>query len=140
MQKILAGCAGLFLLLNEQVHAGEVICPAVTDIQRNIETADDIYSVNLRDDREWASQSLVDKVDPVLSRFNGAEYALHESTEDELAPTRTNITCKYGQINLTLEYLQVRKPYFSRWTDDHCESLQLRDCKLIDADHANVTF
>jgi len=140
MQKILAGCAGLCLLLNGQVHAGEIICPAVTDIHRDIKTADNTFSVNGRDDREWASQSLVDTVDPLSLKFNGAEYVLYKPDESEQTPTRATITCKYGQINLTLEYLQVQEPYFSQWLDNRCESLEPRDCILTNADYFNVTF
>ncbi|MDB6442290.1 hypothetical protein SAMN03159507_00884 [Pseudomonas sp. NFACC32-1] len=140
MQRILAGCAGLFLSLNGYLHAGEIICPAVTDIHRNMETADDTYSVEVRDDREWASQQLVEEVNPALLEFSGAEYVLHEPDGDEQTPTRATIICRYGQLNLTLEHLQVQEPFFSEWADNRCESLDPSVCRLINADYFNVTF
>lgn len=140
MQNTLAKGAGLLMLFVGHIQANEITCPAVTDIHRKIESVEDIYSVEVQDDREWQSQSLVDVVDPALLQFNGAEYAIDESDDAEQTPTRMTITCKYGEINLTLEYLQVVEPGFSPWEDNRCESLDTKACKLITADYFNLSF
>ncbi|MCG6573272.1 DUF3757 domain-containing protein [Pseudomonas sp. AF32] len=140
MQKILAGGAGLFMLLNGYVHAGEIICPAVTDIQKVVGAVEDVYSVDIPDEHKWASESLVDVVDPDSLKFNGAEYAPHEINENGQATRRATLTCRYGQINLILEYVQLQESSFSQWAENRCESHEPRICALIDADYFNVSF
>ncbi|EJK98805.1 hypothetical protein PflQ2_0523 [Pseudomonas fluorescens Q2-87] len=75
-----------------------------------------------------------------LLQFNGAEFAIHEPDADDHAPTRATITCKYGAINLTLEYLQVQEPTLLPWADNRCESLDIKTCRLTSADDFRVSF
>ncbi|AHL36349.1 hypothetical protein CD58_27320 [Pseudomonas brassicacearum] len=135
MRNILTvGGAGMLLLIIGHVHAGEITCPAVTQIHR------DTGSIEVQDDHEWESHSVVGVANPALLQFNGAEFAIHESDADNQAPTRATITCKYGAINLTLEYLQVQEPTLLPWTDNRCESPDIKTCKLINADDFHGSF
>ncbi|MCP1452863.1 MULTISPECIES: DUF3757 domain-containing protein [Pseudomonas] len=138
MKKILAGGAALLLLIIGQAHAGEITCPAVTDIHRNIESVEDVFFVDVQDDHEWESESLVDVVDPESLQFEGAEYVIHEADEDRQATTRATITCRYGDINLNMEYQQILEPAFSGWVNNRCESPNTRMCRLMDGDYFNL--
>lgn len=128
------GGAGIFLLMIGHVHAGEITCPAVTQIHHNTE------SVEVQDHREWQSQSLVEVVDPARWQFNGAEFAVHEPDGDGQAPTKATITCKYGELNLTLEYLQVQETTSLPWANNRCESPDTHMCRLINADYFSLSF
>ncbi|WLH45851.1 DUF3757 domain-containing protein [Pseudomonas beijingensis] len=139
MKKILAGGAILLLLIIGPVHAGEITCPAVTDIHRNIESVEDIFFVDIQDEHEWESESLVDVVDPVSLQFEGAEYVIHRD-DDEQAATRATITCRYGAINLKLEEQQILEPTFSKWVSNRCESADTRMCRLMDGDYFNLIY
>ncbi|CAI8802058.1 hypothetical protein [Pseudomonas brassicacearum] len=79
MKRILAGGAVLLWLIIGHAHAGEITCPAVTDIRRNIETVEDVFFVDIQDGHEWESESLVDVVDPSSLRFEGAKYVIHDN-------------------------------------------------------------
>ncbi|OPG71582.1 DUF3757 domain-containing protein [Pseudomonas ogarae] len=138
MKKILAGRAVLLLLIFGHVHAGEITCPAVTNIHRNIESVEDVFFVEVQDDHEWESESLVDVVDLASLQFEGAEYVIHKADEGQQAATRATITCRYGDINLNLEYQQILEPAFSGWINNHCESSDTRMCRLMDGDYFNL--
>ncbi|KQW33465.1 MULTISPECIES: hypothetical protein [Pseudomonas] len=138
MKKILAGGAVLFWLIIGHAHAGEITCPAVTDIHRNIEPVEDVFFVDVQDGYEWESESLVDVVDPASLQFKGAKYVIHEADEDRQAATRATITCRYGDINLNLEYQQILEPAFSGWVNNRCESPDSRMCRLMDGDYFNL--
>ncbi|WP_024618694.1 DUF3757 domain-containing protein [Pseudomonas kilonensis] len=138
MKKILAGGAALLLLIIGHAHAGEITCPAVTDIHRNIESVEDVFFVEIQDDHEWESESLVDVVDPASLQFEGAEYVIHEADEEIQAATRATITCRYGDINLNMEYQQILEPAFSGWVNNRCESPNTRMCRLMDGDYFNL--
>ncbi|MDP9785789.1 DUF3757 domain-containing protein [Pseudomonas fluorescens] len=140
MKKIPAGGAVLLMLIIGHVHAGEITCPAATSIHRNIEALEDVYSVDGQENHEWASESLVDVVDPTSLRFEGAEYVIHESDEDKQAARLATITCRYGDINLKLAYQQILEPAFSRWANNRCESRDTRMCRLMDNDYFNLIF
>lgn len=140
MRKIVAGGAGLLMLVLGQVHADEIICPAVSDIRRNIESVEDVYFVDLPDDRDWKSVSLVDVVDPPSLKFEGAEYEIHEADGDKQALATATITCRYGEINLTQKRIQILEPSFSRWVDNRCASPDPKMCTLISADYFNLSF
>ncbi|ALQ06170.1 DUF3757 domain-containing protein [Pseudomonas brassicacearum] len=140
MKRILAGGAVLLWLIIGHAHAGEITCPAVTDIRRNIETVEDVFFVDIQDGHEWESESLVDVVDPSSLRFEGAKYVIHETDEDTQAVTRATITCRYGDINLNLEYQQILEPAFSVWVDNRCESPDTRMCRLMDGDYFNLIY
>lgn len=140
MKKILAGGAVLLLLIIGHVHAGEVTCPAVTDIRRNIESVEDVFFVDAQDDHEWESESLVDVVDPVSLQFEGAEYVIHKDDGNEQTSSRATVTCKYGAINLKLEEHQILEPTFSKWVSNRCESADTRMCRLMDGDYFNLIY
>ena len=140
MKKILAGGAVLLLLIIGHVHAGEITCPAVTDIHRNIESLEDVYTVDERQEHEWKSESLVDVVDPASLQFEGAEYVIDEDDGDEQTATRATITCRYGAINLKLDYKQILEPAFSMWVSNRCESTDTRMCRLMDGDYFNLIY
>ncbi|WP_420234787.1 DUF3757 domain-containing protein [Pseudomonas sp. ABY48] len=140
MKKILAGGAVLLWLIIGHAHAGEITCPAVTDIHRNIESVEDVFFVDIHDDHEWESESLVDVVNPSSLQFEGAEYVIHEADEDQQAATTATITCRYGDINLNLEYQQILEPAFSGWVNNHCDSPDTRMCRLMDSDYFNLIF
>jgi len=135
MRNILTvGGAGMLLLIIGHVHAGEITCPAVTQIHT------DTGSIEVQDDHEWESHSVMEVANTALLQFNGAEFAIHEPDADDHAPTRATITCKYGAINLTLEYLQIQEPTLLPWADNRCESLDIKTCRLISADDFRVSF
>ncbi|ROM69192.1 DUF3757 domain-containing protein [Pseudomonas brassicacearum] len=135
MRNILTvGGAGMLFLIIGHVHAGDITCPAVTQIHR------DPGKIEVQDDHEWESHSLVEAANPALLKFNGAEFAVHETDTHNQAPTRATITCKYGAINLTLEYLQVQEPTLLPWADNRCESPDIKTCRLINADDFRVSF
>ncbi|WP_431080801.1 DUF3757 domain-containing protein [Pseudomonas thivervalensis] len=138
MKRILAGGSVLLLLIIGHVQAGEIICPAVTDIHRNIESLEDVYLVEIREDQEWKSESLVDVVDPTSLQFEGAEYAIHEDDGDEQTPSRATITCRYGAINLKMDYQKILVPAFSTWVSNRCESADIQMCRLMDSDYFNL--
>ncbi|MFL7964806.1 DUF3757 domain-containing protein [Pseudomonas kielensis] len=140
MKKILAGGAIMLLMIIGHVHAGEITCPTVTDIHRNIESLEDVYFVDIREDQEWKSESLVDVVDPASLRFEGAEYVIHEDDGDEQTAIHTTITCRYGAINLKLDYQHILEPAFSKWMSNRCESADTRTCRLIDGDYFNLIY
>ncbi|MCL6705199.1 DUF3757 domain-containing protein [Pseudomonas sp. T1.Ur] len=140
MQKILAGGAVMLWLILGHVHAGEVTCPAVTDIRRNIESVEDVFFVDVQDDHEWKSESLVDVVDPVSLQFEGAEYVIHKDDGNEQTPSRATITCRYGAINLKLGYQQILKPKLSKWVSNRCESADIRMCRLMESDYFNLVY
>ena len=140
MKKILAGRAVLLLLIVGHVHAGEIACPAVTDIHRNIESVEDVFFVEVQDGPEWESESLVDVVDPASLQFEGAGYVIHKADEDQQAATRATITCRYGDINLNVEYQQILEPAFSGWVNNRCESPDTRMCRLMDGDYFNLSL
>jgi hypothetical protein len=140
MRKAMAGGAGVLFFFIGHVQASEITCPAVTDIHRNIESVEDVFLVEHQTDRQWSSQSLVDVVDSQSLKFNGAEYVIHEDDQDEQAPTRATITCRYGPINLTSEYQNLQVPTYSHWRNHRCESADPEMCKLINADYFNVSF
>ncbi|WP_256217152.1 DUF3757 domain-containing protein [Pseudomonas sp. Q12-87] len=139
LRKALAGGAVLLMLIIRHVNAGEITCPTVTDIYRNIEAMEDIFLVDTPEDREWKSESLVDVVDPLKLQFDGAEYVIHEADSDRREPTAT-VTCRYGDINLKSEYPRILQPGFSRWTENRCESPNTKMCMLMSADYFNVSF
>ncbi|WP_260957660.1 DUF3757 domain-containing protein [Pseudomonas citri] len=137
MRKIMAnlmagGAAGLFLWSVGQVHAGEITCPGVTQIQRTIEP------VEVQDNRQWESQRLTDVADPAMAQFNSAEFVAQEAEADEQSPTRA--TCTFGTLSLRLEYLSVQGPALSSWSNRRCESPDATLCKLIKADELNLSF
>lgn len=135
MRNILTvGGAGMLLLIIGHAHAGDITCPAVTQIHR------DTGTIEVQDDHEWESHSLVEVANPALLKFNGAEFAIHEPDTHNQAPTSATITCKYGAINLTLEYLQVQEPTLLPWADNRCESPDIKTCRLINADDFRVSF
>lgn len=138
MRKILAGGAALLLLITGHAHAGEITCPAVTDIHKNIESVEDVFFVEVQDNHEWESESLVDVVDPATLQFEGAEYVIHEADEDRQAAIRATITCRYGAINLNMEDQQILEPAFSGWANNRCESPDTKMCRLMDADYFNL--
>ncbi|MCW1246657.1 DUF3757 domain-containing protein [Pseudomonas sp. SAICEU22] len=141
MLKILwTGSTALLSLIIGQVHAGEITCPAAADIHRNIEAVEDIYFVGEHSEFEWQSQSLVDAVDPQSLSFKGADYALHVEDNDEGLPTHTTITCRYGEINLILEYSSVQEPAYSAWLDNTCNNQDVKQCQLITSDYFQVNF
>ncbi|WP_339477292.1 MULTISPECIES: DUF3757 domain-containing protein [unclassified Pseudomonas] len=140
MKKKLAGGAVLLLLIIGHAHAGEITCPAVPDIHRNIESVEDIFFVEVQDDYEWESESLVDVVDPASLQFEGAEYVIHEDDGNEQTPALATITCRYGAINLKLDYQQILEPTFSKWMSNRCESADTRMCRLMDADYFNLIY
>lgn len=138
MKKILAGGAILLLLIIGHVHAGEITCPAATDIHRNIESLEDVYTVDGWEEHEWKSESLVDVVDPTSLQFEGADYVIHEDDGDEQTASQGTITCRYGAINLKLDYRQILEPAFSKWISNRCESTDTRMCMLMDDDYFNL--
>lgn len=138
MRKILAGGAAWLLLIIGHAHAGEITCPAVTDIHKNIEAMEDVFFVEVQDDHEWESESLVDVVDPAALQFEGAEYVIHEADKDRQTATRATITCRYGDINLNMEYQQILEPAFSGWVNNRCESPDTKMCRLMDGDYFNL--
>lgn len=140
MQKILAAGAGLLMLIIGHAHAGEIICPAVTDIHRNVESVEDVYAVDPLENRDWKSESLVDVVDPASLRFKGAMYVTHNVEGEESTSSRATVICSYGDINLAQDYRQILEPTFSKWVDKRCESRDPRMCRLMDADYFNVSF
>jgi len=141
MLKILwTGSTALLSLIIGQVHAGEITCPAAADIHRNIEAVEDIYFVDEHSEFEWQSQSLVDAVDPQWLSFKGADYALHVEDNSEGLPTHTTITCRYGEINLILEYSSVQEPAYSAWLDNTCNNQDVKQCQLITSDYFQVNF
>lgn len=140
MQKILAGGAGLLMLIIGHADAGEITCPAVTDIRRNLEAVEDVYTVDRLEDREWKSESLVDVVNPASLRFKGAKYVVYGVDGEASTPPRVTVTCSYGDINLTQVYLQILEPTFSQWVNQRCDSPDTRMCRLMDADYFNVSF
>lgn len=127
----------MLLLILGQADAGEITCPAVTEIHRNIESVEDVFFVEVQDDYEWESENLVDVVNPTSLQFEGAEYVVHEADEDEQTATKATITCRYGDINLNLEYQQILEPAFSGWVNNRCESPDTRMCRLMDDDYFN---
>jgi hypothetical protein len=137
MKKSLIGGAVTLVLIMGQVNADEVTCPAVADIHRNIEALEDIFSVDAHDGHEWKSESLVAVVDASTLQFKGAKYTVRYNIKHE--PT-TIITCRYGEINLTLEYPQLVEPTYSKWADKRCESENIKRCRLMSADYFNVSF
>ena len=91
MRNILTvGGAGMLLLIIGHAHAGDITCPAVTQIHR------DTGMIEVQDDHEWESHSLVEVANPALLKFNGAEFAIHEPDTHNQAPNEGN------------HYLQVR--------------------------------
>lgn len=130
----------MLLLIIGQVHAGEITCPAVTDIHRDIESLEDVYTVDGREEREWKSESLVDVVDQTSLQFEGAEYVIHEDDGDEQTAPRATITCRYGAINLKLNDQQILEPAFSKWISNRCESPDTRTCRLMDGDYFNLIY
>lgn len=134
MRNIMTGGAGILLFIIGHVHAGEITCPTVTQTHHNAKL------VEVQDDREWQSQSLVEVANPALWQFNGAEFAVHEPDGGSQAPTRATMTCKYGELNLTLEYLQVQEPASLPWADNRCESPDTHMCRLINADYFSLSF
>ncbi|WP_434609138.1 DUF3757 domain-containing protein [Pseudomonas sp. D2-30] len=141
MFKIRAGGVGVLLGVIGQVNAGEITCPAATDIHRNIEAVEDVYFVEGHDEFEWRSENLVDLVNPRKLLFEGAEYVQQEESEDEeeLA-IRTTITCRYGDMNLVMQYPHVQEPTFSPWINNNCKSQDVNECQLINADYFQVSF
>lgn len=127
----------MLLLILGQAHAGEITCPAVTDIHRNIESVEDVFFVEAQDEHEWESENLVDVVNPTSLQFEGAEYVVHEADEDKQTATKATITCRYGDINLNLEYQQILEPAFSGWVNNRCESPDTRMCRLMDDNYFN---
>ncbi|WP_434573888.1 DUF3757 domain-containing protein [Pseudomonas sp. Z3-6] len=140
MKKILAGGAVLLLLIIGHVQAGEITCPAVTDIRRNIESVEDVFFVDVQDEYEWVSESLVDVVNPLSLQFEGAEYVIHKDDGNEQTPSNATITCRYGAINLKLEEQQILEPTFSKWMSNRCESADIRMCRLMDGDYFNLIY
>ncbi|WP_413792984.1 MULTISPECIES: DUF3757 domain-containing protein [unclassified Pseudomonas] len=140
MIKILAGGAVWLLLIIGHVHAGEIKCPAVTDIHRNIESVEDVFFVDVQDDHEWESESLVDVVDSASLQFEGAEYVLREDDGNEQTAPRATITCRYGAINLKLDSPHLLEPAFSKWVSNRCESADTRMCRLMDGDYFNLVY
>ena len=135
MAKLMAGgAAGLFLWIVGQVHAGEITCPGVTQIQRTIKP------VEAQENRQWESQRLIDVADPAMAQFNSAEFVVPETEADEQSPTQATIICKLGTLNLTLEYLTVQGPALSPWSNRRCESPDATLCTLIKADELNLSF
>ncbi|MDO7896440.1 DUF3757 domain-containing protein [Pseudomonas citrulli] len=137
MRKIMAnlmtvGGAGLFLWIAGQVHAGEITCPGVTQIQKTIEP------VEARDDRQWERQRPMDVADPAMAQFNSAEFVVQEP--DEQSPTQATIIYKLGTLNLTLEYLQAQGPALSTGSNRPCESPDATLCKLIKAHELTLSF
>ncbi|WP_434578833.1 DUF3757 domain-containing protein [Pseudomonas sp. Z5-35] len=131
--------AGLLVGMTSQVYADQITCPAVADIQRNIEALEDVFFVDETNDLDWQSQSLVNVVSPALLLFNGAEYVVHENDDQPLI-ARTTFTCKYGEINLILKDIQMQVPSFSPWVNNRCESPDVHRCELINADYFQVNF
>lgn len=129
----------MLLMIIGHVHAGEIICPSVTDIRRNIESVEDVFFVDVQDHNEWTSERLVDVVDPVSLRFEGAEYVIHKDDNEQAAP-RGTLTCRYGAINLKLDDQQILEPAFSKWVSNRCKSADTRMCKLMDGDYFNFTY
>ncbi|KAB0553395.1 DUF3757 domain-containing protein, partial [Pseudomonas palleroniana] len=82
----------------------------------------------------------VDVVDPASLQFKGAKYVIHEADEDTQAATRATITCRYGDMNLNLEYQQILEPAFSGWVNNRCESPDTRMCRLMDGDYFNLIY
>lgn len=78
-------------------------------------------------------------VNPALLVFNGAEYVIHEDDDQQLT-TPTTFTCKYGEINLILKDIQMQVPSFSPWENNRCESPDVHNCELINADYFQVNF
>ncbi|MDO7896443.1 DUF3757 domain-containing protein [Pseudomonas citrulli] len=139
MNKVLAGGLGLLMLVTGHVHAGEILCPAVSEIHRKIESVEDVYFVDSPEEHEWTSESLVDVVKPQSLRFEGAEYTFHETAGDTSLSSAT-LTCKYGQINLKRVHPQLLEPGYSLWADSRCDSPSIRACRLMDAEYFNVSF
>lgn len=141
MLKILwTGSTALLSLTMGQVHASEITCPSAANIHRNIEAVEDIYFVDEQNAFEWQSQSVVDAVNPQSLSFKGADYALHVENNGEGLPTHTTVTCRYGEINLILEYSSVQEPAYSAWLDNTCNNQDVNQCQLITADYFQVNF
>jgi hypothetical protein len=140
MKKNLAGGAVWFLLIVGHAHAGEIKCPAITDIHKDIESVEDVFFVDAQDGHEWESESVVDVVDTASLQFEGAEYVINKDDESQQTAPRTTITCRYGAINLSLEYEQVFEPAFSKWMSNSCESADVRMCRLMDGDYFNLIY
>jgi hypothetical protein len=137
MKNTLTGCTWLLLLFIDHVRAGEITCPAIANISEHIKPWE-VKSIEVQDEREWASQSAINMDDPASMKFNGAEFALHD-IDAPPTPGSTTLTCAYASVNLALQYLQIQPPV-SAWTNRRCENLALQVCKLIDADDFNLSF
>ncbi|MCD9113877.1 DUF3757 domain-containing protein [Pseudomonas bijieensis] len=124
------GGAGMCLLIIGHVHAGEVTCPAVTQIH------DNTAAVEIQNDPEWQSQSLVQELNPAALPFNDAEFAIHEPDEDELTPRGVTITCNYGEDNLTLDYQPMSLP----WAGNRCVSQDTNIYRRVNTDYFSLRF
>lgn len=104
MGNLMTGGSGILLLLIGHVHAAEVTRPIATPSHGNTET------VEIQNDREWQHPRLMQAANPAMEQFNEAEFAVHESDEEEQASSRLTLTCKVGGIHLTRHYLHAQAP------------------------------
>ncbi|BBP55923.1 hypothetical protein PHLH3_55490 [Pseudomonas sp. St386] len=100
----MTGGSGILLLIIGHVHAEEVTHPSAAPSHGNNET------VEIQDDREWQQPRLIQAANPAVEQLNEAEFAIHESDEEEQALSRVTLTCNVGGIHLTLHYLQAQAP------------------------------
>lgn len=128
------GGAGMCLLIIGHVHAGEVTCPAATQIHGTTET------IEIQDDRQWQSQDLGQEANPAVLQLNDAEFAIHEPDEDEQIPRRVTITCNYGENNLTLDYLDFQEPTSLPLVPNRCGSRDANTCRRASADYFSLRF
>jgi hypothetical protein len=130
MRNFMTGGGGIILLMIGHVHAGEVTCPAVAQLH------DHTATVEMQDDPEWQSQSLVQELNPAALPFNDAEFAVHEPDEDEQVTRRVTITCNYGENNLTLDYQPMSLPSAA----DRCASRDTNTCRRVNTDYFSLRF
>ncbi|WP_434573891.1 DUF3757 domain-containing protein [Pseudomonas sp. Z3-6] len=134
MRNFMTGGGGIILLMIGHVHAGEVTCPAVTQLHENTAT------VEMQDDPEWQSQSPVQELNPAALPFNDAEFAVQELDEDNQPPARVSITCNHGEMNLTLDYPTSQKPALMPGLDMRCASRDTRTCRQGSTDYLSLRF
>ncbi|WP_033062497.1 hypothetical protein [Pseudomonas sp. CFII68] len=134
MRNFMTGGGGIILLMIGHVHAGEVTCPAVTQLHDHTET------VEMQDDPEWQSQSPVQELNPAVLPFNDAEFAVQESEEDNQLPARVSITCNHGEMNLTLDYPSAQEPALMPGLDTRCASQPPHIFRRGNADYLSLKF
>lgn len=135
MRNFMTGGGGIILLMIGHVHAGEVTCPAVTQLH------DHTATVEMQDDPEWQTESPVQELNPAALPFNDAEFAIHEPDENQQTPAKVSITCTHGERNLTLDYYPTPQELnLMPGLDTRCASQLPHMCRRGNADYLSLRF